>query len=516
MIESLESFVTLYDEADLIESCRLCGKIAKEIGVPCPCRWRTWTEAVRPWEQELPVSFEDLLRDAGKEDRQIDLDIGRTFPRLNAFDAARQQSLARVLRAYVASRPDVGYCQGMNFVAGLLILASNDEEDAFRVLLRLMDTYNLAGFYRASFPLMKRYVHAADRLLFRESPKLHSHLQDQGVQPYLYMHEWFLTLFVDCVPTSLVLDIFQAITHKGLFIVVPVVVAILRGFEGALVSLRFEEIFRCLKGMKDLDKRRSNEFRLSTAVDRAVAIKIPLDILAYLNDESDEFTELPLETEVDGKGVLKAISRTMASLSPKKRRQRRALENSLQPEGPLTPAARCSLLSPKKRPSLAAKSPCDVFSPMVKPQPSLAAASPACVRPPTPRGDLSPGMSSPREESPTKCARLQSSPGREVEITASSFGLSSRSACARRRPVARPRPKPLDIEENSENKSDAIRPAMSKSSAWRAQCCSGNQRVTSPVRRSCSSSCSPSKRGCSGSPVKRLTYTGSPRKSMKS
>jgi hypothetical protein len=30
--------------------------------------------------------------------------------------------LSRVLRAFSTARPDIGYCQGMNFVVGVLIL----------------------------------------------------------------------------------------------------------------------------------------------------------------------------------------------------------------------------------------------------------------------------------------------------------------------------------------------------------------------------------------------------------
>lgn len=55
----------------------------------------------------------------------------RTFPRLAMF--ASDDGIAalwRVLRAYALHDPVVGYCQGMNFVAGLLLLHL-DEPSAF-------------------------------------------------------------------------------------------------------------------------------------------------------------------------------------------------------------------------------------------------------------------------------------------------------------------------------------------------------------------------------------------------
>merc|ERR1719454_1942109 len=133
MVESLGSCASLSaslseevlmpsNDRELIPNCRLCGQRSRVAGMPCSCRWAIWTDAVQLWKLELPVSYEELLLNEGPEDRQIELDIGRTFPQLPAFDASREQQLGRVLRAYAVLHPDVGYCQGMNFVAGLLVL----------------------------------------------------------------------------------------------------------------------------------------------------------------------------------------------------------------------------------------------------------------------------------------------------------------------------------------------------------------------------------------------------------
>lgn len=51
---------------------------------------------------------------------QIDKDLHRTFPNHPAMDEAGRAALRRVLTAYAAHNPVVGYCQGMNFLAGAL------------------------------------------------------------------------------------------------------------------------------------------------------------------------------------------------------------------------------------------------------------------------------------------------------------------------------------------------------------------------------------------------------------
>lgn len=65
----------------------------------------------------------------------------RTFP-ANPFiqSADGQAALRRVLLAFAQHKQDVGYCQGLNYVAALLLLAmGRDEEKAFWLLASLID-----------------------------------------------------------------------------------------------------------------------------------------------------------------------------------------------------------------------------------------------------------------------------------------------------------------------------------------------------------------------------------------
>merc|ERR1740139_499724 len=57
--------------------------------------------------------------------KTIEADICRTQPQW--LSEEHQTTLRRVLRAYAASHPDVGYCQGMNNIAAVFILLGFDE-----------------------------------------------------------------------------------------------------------------------------------------------------------------------------------------------------------------------------------------------------------------------------------------------------------------------------------------------------------------------------------------------------
>lgn len=48
--------------------------------------------------------------------------------------------LRNVLHAFAVRRPEIGYCQSMNFlVATLLLVLDHDEEEAFWVLSRVIE-----------------------------------------------------------------------------------------------------------------------------------------------------------------------------------------------------------------------------------------------------------------------------------------------------------------------------------------------------------------------------------------
>lgn len=61
-------------------------------------------------------------------DAEIRRDIGRTFPESLGEEA--MEALFRVLRATSHRLEDIGYCQGMNFIAGVLLQVFKAQQGA--------------------------------------------------------------------------------------------------------------------------------------------------------------------------------------------------------------------------------------------------------------------------------------------------------------------------------------------------------------------------------------------------
>mmetsp|Transcript_82340 Transcript_82340/g.182926 ORF Transcript_82340/g.182926 Transcript_82340/m.182926 type:complete len:558 (-) Transcript_82340:87-1760(-) len=256
-------------------------------GLPSKVRWQVWKAALEFNEQEASKDYAALSGIESQYCELIRLDIGRTFSELPEFDEKRQEALFRILNAYANHSPSVGYCQGMNFIAGLLILTSEgNEEEVFGMLVRLMDHVGLNGFYRERMPLLRQYVKASDKLLAEMLPELRNHFLQENVQPAVYLHQWFLTLFINIFPLSMVLIIWDVIMCNGLPSILSVTLAILQLLEEGLLGMHFEEIHMCFKAMKKQKNNKTTARRLAQLLMRRTEdVDVPEHILEYLQKD---------------------------------------------------------------------------------------------------------------------------------------------------------------------------------------------------------------------------------------
>eukprot|EP00117_Sycon_ciliatum_P011026 scpid51521/ scgid12673/ USP6 N-terminal-like protein len=191
--------------------------------------------------------------------KQILLDTGRTFPSHRLFiegdmDAAElarcDQNLAKfggctgssrprllhILAAYERYNSAVGYCQGMSFIAGMLLIHM-DEEDAFWCLASLFERPKyLLGFFDASLSKMHLYANIFKELLHHHLPELSEHLDQHNVYPLLYLTPWFMTLFTLLPCWETVLAIWDLMLLEGITAICRVALAIMRLLSDQLLA----------------------------------------------------------------------------------------------------------------------------------------------------------------------------------------------------------------------------------------------------------------------------------------
>uniref|UniRef100_A0A5B6ZUM6 Putative TBC1 domain family member 8B n=1 Tax=Davidia involucrata TaxID=16924 RepID=A0A5B6ZUM6_DAVIN len=144
---------------------------------------------------------------------QIEKDLPRTFPGHPALDEDGRNALRRLLTAYARHNPSVGYCQAMNFFAGLLLLLM-PEENAFWALMGIIDDY-FDGYYSEEMLESQVDQFVFEELVRERFPKLVNHLDYLGVQVAWVTGPWFLSIFMNMLPWESVLRVWDVLLFEG-------------------------------------------------------------------------------------------------------------------------------------------------------------------------------------------------------------------------------------------------------------------------------------------------------------
>lgn len=181
----------------------------------------------RPPANHTP--YKELLKQLTSQQHAILIDLGRTFPTHPYFQAqlgAGQLSLYNILKAYSLLDPEVGYCQGLSFIAGVLLLHMG-EEDAFNMLKFLMYDVGLRKQYRPDMIILQIQMYQLSRLLHDYHRDLYSHLEQQEIGPSLYATPWFLTAFASHFPLGFVARVFDMLFLQGSEVIFKVALSLL-------------------------------------------------------------------------------------------------------------------------------------------------------------------------------------------------------------------------------------------------------------------------------------------------
>ncbi|XP_074902168.1 TBC1 domain family member 4 isoform X7 [Buteo buteo] len=201
-------------------------------------------------QQPSDVSYKELLKQLTAQQHAILVDLGRTFPTHPYFSAhlgAGQLSLFNLLKAYSLLDKEVGYCQGISFVAGVLLLHMS-EEQAFEMLKFLMYDLGFRKQYRPDMMSLQIQMYQLSRLLHDYHRDLYNHLEENEISPSLYAAPWFLTLFASQFPLGFVARVFDIIFLQGTEVIFKVALSLLSSQETSIMGCEsFENIVDFLK-----------------------------------------------------------------------------------------------------------------------------------------------------------------------------------------------------------------------------------------------------------------------------
>ncbi|KAM9674513.1 growth hormone-regulated TBC protein 1 isoform 8-T8 [Dama dama] len=201
------------------------------------------------------IKWSKLLKGGGGVQRSM-TDMSRTFPDNVRFrkdaEPCLQGPLYNVLLAYGHHNHGVGYCQGMNFIAGYLILVTKSEEEAFWLLDALVGRILPADYYSPSMLGLKTDQEVLGELVRLKLPAVAALMDGHGVLWTLVASRWFICLFVDVLPVETVLRVWDCLFSEGSKILFRVALTLLKHHQASILEAtsvpdlceKFKEITR--------------------------------------------------------------------------------------------------------------------------------------------------------------------------------------------------------------------------------------------------------------------------------
>ncbi|KAI1766248.1 rab-GTPase-TBC domain-containing protein [Hypoxylon sp. FL1150] len=248
-------------------AARLPTLLSKKIrkGVPPPLRGVVWQSMAAARDSLLLEQFERLSGESSPYEGIIGKDLGRSFPGVDMFrdpDGDGQRMLGKVLKCFSLYDQKIGYCQGLAFLVGPLLMHMPDNQ-AFCVLVRLMEYYDLRSCFLPDLSGLHVRIYQFRELLRQNLPTLSSHLDDLQVDP-AYVSQWFLSFFAVTCPLPMLFRIYDVIFAEGASeTIMRVALSLMRKNQSRILACtELEDVMQLLlsRGLWDCYHYNADEF----------------------------------------------------------------------------------------------------------------------------------------------------------------------------------------------------------------------------------------------------------------
>ncbi|KAL3099475.1 hypothetical protein niasHS_002930 [Heterodera schachtii] len=268
-------------------------------GCPDVLRGEVWPLLARvdSDSSDLVQTYQMLLEKECPQDAVILRDIHRTFPAHEYYKESNevgQKSLYRISKAYSLYDEEVGYCQGLSFLAASLLLHM-PEERAFCVLVRIMFDYGLRELFKTGFDALHLRFHQLQRLVEDYVHDLFSHFYQMGIETHMYASQWFLTLFTAKFPLQMVFFIVDLFLTEGINTIFHISLALLQDSKKELLQSDFEGVLKFFR--VNLPRKYRTEASAKELIHAAVMLKISHKRLAKYEKEWHEMKRREIESQ---------------------------------------------------------------------------------------------------------------------------------------------------------------------------------------------------------------------------
>lgn len=220
--------------------------VIRSKGIPPTYRAKVWLETSGAYKKlahnkgyyKAMIEENKNYSQVTEAERQIDLDLDRTFPQHPFFNKSTGdgvERLRRVLVTFCRRNAFVAYCQSFNYIVGMLLLHM-DEEEAFWMFVVILEEILPADYYNPKLKGMRTDVKVLDSLIEFYLPKIHRKFSEIGMDIAAFASKWFMTLFVDVFPLETSLRVWDIFFYEGSKTLFRVALGFLKKNENAILK----------------------------------------------------------------------------------------------------------------------------------------------------------------------------------------------------------------------------------------------------------------------------------------
>ena len=222
--------------------------------------------------------------DKDKSINLIDLDIERTFPYMGVFKKESQlgENLREILRIFVVARPDIGYVQGLSYIAATLLLEM-DKLQAFVCFMNIILSPNILPFYRLDEQNIKKRLDLFNIIFKINLPRLYEHFKENEILPEHYLLEWLMTLYTRNLYIDLSLRIWDIYMIEGLAALYMSAIVILTIHEKEYMEMEFSDIMNHIKNLEN------NKYDEDKFIDSMNKVKFNDKIINEIHKFNEEY-----------------------------------------------------------------------------------------------------------------------------------------------------------------------------------------------------------------------------------
>uniref|UniRef100_A0A8C7AN44 TBC1 domain family member 30 n=1 Tax=Neovison vison TaxID=452646 RepID=A0A8C7AN44_NEOVI len=220
-------------------------------GIPKEWRRKVWLTLADQYLHSIAIDWDKTMRftfneRSNPDDDSMGIQIVKDLHRTGCSSYCGQEAeqdrvvLKRVLLAYARWNKNVGYCQGFNILAALILeVVEGNEGDALKIMIYLIDKVLPESYFVNNLRALSVDMAVFRDLLSLKLPELSQHLDTLqrtankesggGYEPPLtnvFTMQWFLTLFATCLPHHTVFKIWDSVFFEGSEIILRVSLAI--------------------------------------------------------------------------------------------------------------------------------------------------------------------------------------------------------------------------------------------------------------------------------------------------